>query len=431
VTTSADTNFNEFAIFTLFGGRIVATDNTLDEMTLRQLRRVASVCGVSRYSRMRKSQLLEEIQKIQSKSTQSPSTQLEAQLEVEAGKFELGVDVDLTAAELVAVDEGLGDLPGGYGDSRIVLLPRDPQWAYAYWDIPIEHKNELRYHGGQQLALRIYDVTDINLEHQSPHSIQEYPIDEMAREWYLPIPVSDRSYTIDIGYRCGDGRWLVLARSASVNIPPVYPSDWIEDIFITVPWEEELVGKTFVELVPPSHKAAEAGAAGSNSEQSAIYERIFGMTDSMESLRIAGSIYGSMQQSPLESLSSFVFPSGVGMWALPTASGVNMSGVGMSGIGMDVGERQRQFWLIADAELIVYGATEPDATVTIGGRQIKLNPDGTFRFQMSFQDGNIDYPIVAVAKDGEQQRSVHMTFDRSTLSRNTNTKAEAVPEKWF
>jgi uncharacterized protein len=433
VTTSADPNLDDLAICTLFGDRIVATDNTLAEMTLRQLRRVASVCGVSRYSRMRKSQLLEEIQKIQSKSTHTPSTQLEAQLEVEAGKFELGVDVDLTAAELVAVDEGLGDLPGGYGDSRIVLLPRDPQWAYAYWDIPIEHKNELRYHGGQQLALRIYDVTDINIEHQSPHSIQEYPIDEMAREWYLPIPVSDRAYTIDIGYRCGDGRWLVLARSTSVNIPPVYPSDWIEDIFITVPWEEELAGKTFVELVPPSHKAAEAGVTGTtgNAEQSAIYERIFGMADSMDSLRVSGSVYGSMQQSPLESLSSFVFPSGVGMWALPTASGVNMSGVGMSGIGMDIGERQRQFWLIADAELIVYGATEPDATVTIGGRQIKLNPDGTFRFQMSFQDGNIDYPIVAVAKDGEQQRSVHMTFDRSTLARNTNTKAEAVPEKWF
>jgi uncharacterized protein len=413
----------------------VATDNALEEMTLRQLRRVASVCGVSRYSRMRKSQLLEEIQKVQSKSTHSTSTQLEAQLAVEAGKFELGVDVDLTAAELADVDEGLGDLPGGYGDSRIVLLPRDPQWAYAYWDIPIEHKNELRYHGGQQLALRIYDVTDINAEHQSPHSIQEYPIDEMAREWYIPIPVSDRSYTVDIGYRCADGRWLVLARSAPVGIPPVYPSDWIEDIFITVPWEEELIGKTFVELVPPSYETAESGAAGAtgagSKDQNAVYERIFGMGDSTESLRMAGSLYGSMQQSPLESLSSFVFPSGAGMWALPTTSGVNMSGVGMSGIGMDVGERQRQFWLIADAELIVYGATEPDATVSIGGRQIKLNPDGTFRYQMSFQDGNIDYPIIAVAKDGEQQRSVHMTFDRSTPSRNTNTKEEAVAQKWF
>ena len=423
-------------------------DNALEEMTLRQLRRVASVCGVSRYSRMRKSQLLEEIQKIQ-RNTNSPSTELEAQLTVEAGKFELEIAVDLTAEELASVDEGLGDLPSGYGDSRIVLLPRDPQWAYAYWDIPIEHKNELRHHGGQQLALRIYDVTDINLDYQSPHSIQEYPIDEMAREWYVPIPVSDRSYAIDIGYRCGDGRWLVLARSASVGIPPVYPSDWIEDVFITVPWEEELIDRTFVELIPPSYKTADdsvagtAGATGtaqttgnSNTEQNAIYERIFGMTAATESLRISGSLYGSMQQSPLESVSSFVFPSGVGMWAQPTNFGVNMSGVGMSGIGMsgmgmDSSDRQRQFWLIADAELIVYGATEPDAAVSIGGRQIKLNPDGTFRFQMSFQDGNIDYPIVAVAKDGEQQRSVHMTFDRSTPSRNTNTKEEAVAEKWF
>ncbi len=414
--------------------RIVTIDNTLEEMTLRQLRRVASACGVSRYSRMRKSQLLEEIQKAQSsQSTHISSTQLEAQLAVEAGKFELGVDVDLTAEELADVDEGLGELPAGYGDSRIVLLPRDPQWAYAYWDIPIEHKNELRYHGGQQLALRIYDVTDINIEHQSPHSIQEYPIDEMAREWYIPIPVSDRSYTIDIGYRCGDGRWLVLARSESVGIPPVYPSDWIEDIFITVPWEEELVGKKFVELVPPRNQAAEAGAAAADNvtEKNAVYNRIFGMSESTESLRINGSLYGSMQQSPLDSVSSFIFPSGAGMWSLPTTSGVNMSGVGMSGIGMDAAERQRQFWLIADAELIVYGATEPDATVTIGGRQIKLNPDGTFRYQMSFQDGNIDYPIIAVAKDGEQQRSVHMTFDRSTPSRNTNTKEEAVAEKWF
>ena len=424
-------------------------DNALEEMTLRQLRRVASVCGVSRYSRMRKSQLLEEIQKIQSNTTHSPSTELEAQLTVEAGKFELGIVVDLTAEELAAVDEGLGDLPSGYGDSRIVLLPRDPQWAYAYWDIPIEHKNELRHHGGQQLALRIYDVTEINLDYQSPHSIQEYPIDEMAREWYVPIPVSDRSYAIDIGYRCGDGRWLVLARSLSVGIPPVYPSDWIEDVFITVPWEEELIDRTFVELIPPSYKTAEDRVAGtadatgtaqttgnSNTEQNAIYERIFGTTAATESLRISGSLYGSMQQSPLESVSSFVFPSGVGMWAQPTTfgmnmSGVGMSGVGMSGMGMDSSDRQRQFWLIADAELIVYGATEPDATVSIGGRQIKLNPDGTFRFQMSFQDGNIDYPIVAVAKDGEQQRSVHMTFDRSTPSRNTNTKEEAVAEKWF
>ncbi|PMB13438.1 Rho termination protein [Fischerella thermalis CCMEE 5205] len=402
----------------------------LEEMTLRQLRKVASVYGVSRYSRMRKSQLLAAIQEIErSKVSPSQSFSLEAQETVEAAKFELGQE-DRTGGTLVDVDEGIGDLPDGYGESRIVLMPRDPQWAYAYWDVPNDHKEELRRQGGQQLALRIYDVTDINLEYQSPHSIQEYPCDELAREWYLPVPVSDRDYVIDIGYRCADGRWLVLARSAPVHVPPVYPSDWIEDVFITVNFEEDLRGKTFYELVPPAKKAA--AAANGNP----IYDQIFGLAESAEAQRVAGSLFGSMQHvpgsvTPEQAISSYVFPSGVGMWAVPTVSGLTMSGVGMSGVGFSasaVPMRPRKFWLIADAELIVYGATEPDATVTIGGRPIKLNPDGTFRFQMSFQDGLIDYPIMAVAADGEQTRSIHMKFNRETPSRNTNTKEEAVLE---
>ncbi len=408
----------------------------LEEMTLRQLRKVASGVGVSRYSRMRKSQLLAEITKAQTTPfSLSTSRPLEAQEKVEASKFEVGQE-DRTGGVFSSVDEGLADLPGGYGESRIVLMPRDPQWSYTYWDIPNEHKEELRRQGGQQLALRLYDVTDISLEYQSPHSIQEYPSDELAREWYLPIPVSDRDYAVDIGYRCADGRWLVLARSAPVRIPPVYPSDWIEDQFITVSWDEELRGKTFLELVPPSKRTGSPVIQGSNP----IYDEIFGMAQSAEAQRVAGSVYGSMQHVPgsmqavsihEQAISSYVFPSGVGLWAVPTMSGLTMSGVGMSGVGFGASVptiRPRQFWLVADAELIVYGATEPDATVTIGGRPIKLNPDGTFRFQMSFQDGLIDYPIMAVAADGEQNRSIHMKFNRETPSRNTNTKEEAVQE---
>ncbi|MEH2463243.1 DUF4912 domain-containing protein [Nostoc sp.] len=418
----------------------------LEEMTLRQLRRVASEYSISRYSRMRKSQLLASILEVQrSKTLLSPSRSLEAQETVEAAKFELGQE-DRTGGSLADVDEGLADLPSGYGESRIVLLPRDPQWAYTYWDIPNEHKQELRRQGGQQLALRIYDVTDINIEYQSPHSIQEYPADELAREWYLPVPVSDRDYVIDIGYRAADGRWLVLARSAKVHIPPVYPSDWIEDVFITVNFEEDLRGETQYELVHPTEKIAVTANdsvnvnvnGNSNSNGNPIYDEIFGLAESAEVQRVAGSIFGSQQQvpgsaRPEQAISSYIFPSGVGLWAVPTGSGLTASGAGMSGVGFSasaVPVRPRQFWLIADAELIVYGATEPDATVTIGGRAIQLNPDGTFRFQMSFQDGLIDYPILAVAADGEQTRSIQMKFNRETPSRNTNTKEEAVLE-WF
>jgi uncharacterized protein len=413
----------------------------LEEMTLRQLRKVASFYNISRYSRMRKSQLLAAIKKIeQEKSAQERSLVQEEQT-VEASKFELGqeekveaskFDVgqeDLNGGPLSSVDDGLGDLPGGYGESRIVIMPRDPQWAYTYWDVPNEHKELLRRMGGQQLALRLYDVTDINIENQSPHSVQEYMCDEMAREWYLPVPVSDRDYAIDIGYRCGDGRWLMLARSAPVRVPPVYPSDWVEDVFLTVNWDEDIRGKTLYELIPPS-KRATAGGMG-------MHQQMYGMSQDSEAMRTAGSLFGSMPHvpgshvaasiPPQEVISSYVFPSGVGMWAVPTMSGFGMSSHGFfSASAAPV--RPRKFWLIADAELIVYGATEPDAKVTIGGRQIQLNPDGTFRFQMSFQDGLMDYPIVAVASDGEQTRSIHMKFDRETPSRHTNTKEEAALE---
>lgn len=474
----------------------------IEEMTLRQLRRIASELGISRYSRMRKDQLLSSIQEIQrTRFVTSPTRSLEAQAEVEAAKFDVGLDMEQTdrieeSLALAVVDEALPELPDGYGETCIVLLPRDPQWAYAYWDIPNPRKEELRQQGGVRLALRFYDVTDINVEMQRPHSLQQYECDELAREWYLPIPVSDRDYMVEIGYVAFDGRWLMLARSTPVRIPPVYPSDWIEDQFITVVWEDDLRGQTVKELPQPMRQMV--GVASSTSP---VYDRVFEMAQSAEAQRIAGSVYSSAQQVPEETISSYVFPSGVGKWAVPTASGMGMSGagmmsgtaytasgmgmsgagmmggavytssgmgmmsgvgmgmagmsgvgmsgvgmyttsgmgmsgagmytmsgMGMSGAGLSPSMRPRQFWLIADAELIVYGATEPDATVTIGGRPIQLNPDGTFRFQMSFQDGMIHFPIMAVAADGEQTRSVHLEFSRTTPERHTNTKEEAIVE---
>jgi hypothetical protein len=344
------------------------------------------------------------------------------QSDVEATKFDVGQTDEVES--LAAVDEDLDDLPEGYGESRIVLMPRDPQWAYAYWDIPAEHKEELRRQGGSYLALRLYDVTDIDLDYQNPHSLQQFGCEEMARDWYLPIPVSDRDYLVEIGYVTEDSGWLMLARSAPTRIPPVYPSDWFEDQFLTISWDEDLRDNTFLSLNPPSKQSEAVGEA-------ILHDTLFDLAQSVESMRVAGSLFGSMQQVPQQVVSSYIFPSGAGIWAIPTSSGIGMSGIGMSGAGFAASIppiRPRQFWLVADAELIVYGATEPDAIVTIDGLPIQLNPDGTFRFHISFQDGMIRYPIIAIAHDGEQSRSIHMEFERETPERHTNTKDEATDE---
>ncbi|MGF1577493.1 MAG: DUF4912 domain-containing protein [Cyanophyceae cyanobacterium] len=422
---------------------------SLEDLTLRQLRARAMELDISRYSRMTKDQLLVAIRAAQvSQIGRQPTSPAPQEKDKPASaKFHAGGVHDI--ARLADVDEKLGDLPGGYGTSRIVLLPRDPQWAYAYWDIPNDHKEDLRRQGGQQLALRVYDVTDIDLNSQVAHSMQEYPCDELAREWYVPIPISDRSYIAEIGYRTWDGRWLVLARSAGVMAPPTYPSDWFEEHFITVPFDMPLHGKTLLQLKAPYQRYGEEAALGAAASASttttttitkdpSITDAFFQMAGGFESMRVAGSLFGSHQMLPEQTLSSFVTPSGVGMLSEERLAGAAVAPwmASGSGLGLFSGssevmpqqQRARKFWLVADAELIVYGATEPDATVTIGGRPIKLNPDGTFRFHMAFPDGNIDFPIFAVAADGEQNREVHLTFDRATPAHRTNTKEEAVEE---
>ncbi|NEO70402.1 DUF4912 domain-containing protein [Moorena sp. SIO3H5] len=382
----------------------------LEEMTLRQLRRVASEYSISRYSRMRKARLLAEIKAIEyHKRSTTPSPIIEAEAKEESSQFELAQE-EPSSDTLVSVDEGLAELPEGYGESRIVLMPRDPHWSYAYWDIPNEHKKELRSQGGQQLALRLYDVTAIKLDDQSPHSIQEYPCDELVREWYLPIPVSDRDYVVEIGYRCEDGQWLVLARSAPIHAPPAYPSKWMEDQFITVNWNDNLQGKTVLKLVPPSQKAN-----GSSSEMPnpPIYGEIFGITQSGESQAVAGSLYSSMQQVPRSAITSNAFPSGIGKLVSP-----NMSGAGLSASAPPA--RSPELSLVANEELIIHGTIDPDASVTIDGRPVKINPDGTFRLQMSFQDVLIDYPIMVVSGHAKETRSIHMKFIRETPSSHTD-----------
>ena len=166
---------------------------------------------------------------------------------VAATKFNVGREIKFEPS-LADVDQGLPPLPNGYGQSQIFLLPRDPNWAYAYWDIPNEHKEHLRHQGGKHLLLRVYDVTSIDIDTQPPLSTQEYECDEMAREWHISIPMSDRDYIAELGYLTVDGRWLILVRSNHIHIPPVYPTDWENYQFINIPWDEDLRGKTFFRL---------------------------------------------------------------------------------------------------------------------------------------------------------------------------------------
>ena len=77
-------------------------------------------------------------------------------------------------------------------------------------------------------------------------------------------------------------------------------------------------------------------------------------------------------------------------------------------------EVEKNFWFNVNAELIIYGATEPNAKVTLGGHEIKLRSDGTFSFRFALPDGKYDLPAVAVSADGTDGRAAELKFSRET-----------------
>src|SRR5205823_5031508 len=75
---------------------------------------------------------------------------------------------------------------------------------------------------------------------------------------------------------------------------------------------------------------------------------------------------------------------------------------------------ERNFFMHVNAEVIFYGGTHPDATVVIDGKQIMLQPDGSFRYHFIFPDDGHEIPIVATSPDGVETRSAILTFERGT-----------------
>jgi hypothetical protein len=75
---------------------------------------------------------------------------------------------------------------------------------------------------------------------------------------------------------------------------------------------------------------------------------------------------------------------------------------------------EKRFWFKVNAELIIYGSTEPGAHVSIGGRPIHLRSDGSFSYRFALPDGAYELPVVAIAQDGHDGRAAELRFSRAT-----------------
>jgi hypothetical protein len=284
-----------------------------------------------------------------------------AEEQVERSKFDVGIPTKDLSAKVPK------DLPTGYGKDRIVVMVRDPYWLHCYWELTRHAIQRAEAALGQEWhaskpILRLLDVTSHDTTSSAESTVRDIGIHGGCNNWYIDVANPPRSYRVDIGYLAPSGRFYVLARSNVVTTPRAGVSDIIDE--------------NWADIDP---KKADR-----------IYAMSGGFDPTASSLELK-QLFEERLRRPMGSPAVTSFGSG----AYPPG-------------------RMRQFWFQLDAELIVYGATEPKARVTLQGEPVKLRPDGTFTMRFSLPDSRQIIPAVASSADGVEERTIVLAVERNT-----------------
>ncbi len=254
-----------------------------------------------------------------------------------------------------------------YNDNRIMLFVRDPYWVFGAWDLhPHKSEETARKHNVNlsefNIALRVYDVTDVEFNGLNAHKHFDVDVGMTKGSWYINVPEDDRYYVADVGLRNRRGDFYVMARSNVVGTPRHSASNRMDE-------EWMIADEDFWKMY--------ALSGGFKSRQGAASMEL---TEMMRA-RLAGE----------------------------TSSGA------ISSFGSERPARARdQFWYRLDCELVVYGATEPDATVTMMGEKVQLRPDGTFTARFALPDGIQVIDTKAVSANKKFEKTITPTVSRGT-----------------
>jgi hypothetical protein len=246
-------------------------------------------------------------------------------------------------------------IPTGYGEDRLVLMVKDPRWLFAYWEIRPETERSVRHQllpseiPDLRSVLRVYDVTDVEFPLEPAHRWFDITLSGLATSWYIETNAPNRSFIVEIGLLTVTGRFFMLARSNQVTAPRAGPSEIIDEAWATT---DELFWKLI----------------GSSALMS-----------------------GSSPAAWAHLLSRSAVPGSWSSGSLAQASRPAMV---------------RGFWCRINADVILYGTTDPKARVLVQGQPVTVRKDGTFSLRVTLPEGTQTMTIEATSADGRQTQSL-------------------------
>lgn len=321
------------------------TQEELAKKTKEELLSLARELQIKNRSRMKKNELIKALNHIyqQTRTTTEAQAKAAAQNIPPEPVFSAGLSQDRYPPQ--RSEEARFPLPSSYNETSITVLIRDPFWLYVYWDFSQEVKENLEKEFGAwnrtPLSLKVWEEQESGGIEPGFFNVSVNPA---TGHWYINVQ-PNHQYTVELGYFRPSGEFVSLARSNTVITPRATISEVVDE-------EWMIVEADFRRL----YQLAGDPQAGSVELAEAVLRRL----------------EREMGSGAVTSLSS--------PFGQPPA--------------------ERQFWLVLNTELIIYGATEPTASLTVDGQPVPLRPDGSFTLRMALPDGRKRIPVTARSHDG-------------------------------
>jgi hypothetical protein len=267
------------------------------------------------------------------------------------------------AKSLVTGPEG-GRLPRPVRD-RMVLMVRGPHWLHAFWEITPRSVERAKaalgpeWHTARPI-LRVLQVETGIQASPSERVAREIEIHGGVKNWFIDIrePLRCR---VEIGYRTQSGRFHGLVRSNTVSTPVVSHGDTLD-----AHWGD---------IVEQCEKVY-AMSGGFSPENNATELR---------------ELFEERLQRPMSSA------------AARSESNAEDAGTALPGAELQV-----------DAEMLVYGVTQPGMGVMLQGEPVKVHADGTFRVRVDLPNRRQVLPIVTTTPEGVERQTVVIAVERNT-----------------
>jgi hypothetical protein len=251
---------------------------------------------------------------------------------------------------------------------RMVLMVRGPHWLHVFWELTARSIARAQaalgqeWHGARP-TLRLIELESGLNASPSERVVREIAVHGGVKNWFIDIRDPHR-YRCEIGYMAISGRFHALVRSNAVTMPSPPQGDTLD-----AHWGE---------IVDDC-------------------ERIYAMS---------GGFSAEHSSTELQELFEERLRRPMGPPAARCTGAEDEDGE----------DGTPAFELEVDAEMVVYGVTQPGAYLTLQGEPVKVHADGTFRVRVDMPNRRQVLPIVASTADGASRQTVVMAVERNTKS---------------